>query len=182
MNCCVLCASCRHHIVGSPAVDDLCSFFFNQGTLLGLAMSMGFVDEEGNFPRSRAAFSVDALATMFGSVFGLSPVTSFIESGAGVEVGSRTGLTAVFCGIFFFLSIFFAPIIASIPPWYATCHCSVFIFVHCNKCLSSNILRATGGSLIIVGSFMASSLAKIKWYNISHAATAFVTGAYTLLV
>ena len=79
---------------------------------------MGFVDEEtGDFPASKQAFSVDALSTMFGSIFGLSPVTSFIESGAGVEAGSRTGLTAVFCGLFFFLSIFFAPIIASIPPW-----------------------------------------------------------------
>ena len=97
------------------------------------------------------AFTSDALATSFGSIFGLSPVTSYIESGAGVEAGSRTGLTAVFCGFYFFLSIFFAPIIASIPPW------------------------ATGGALIIVGAIMSKSLADIKWYNLSHAATAFLT-------
>jgi AGZA family xanthine/uracil permease-like MFS transporter len=54
-------------------------------------------------------------------------------------------------GFFFFLSIFFAPIIASIPPW------------------------ATGGALIIVGALMARSLAKVKWYDPAHAATAFVT-------
>jgi len=118
---------------------------------MGLVSSMGYVNEEGDFPRSRQAFAADALATMFGSIFGLSPVTSYIESAAGVEAGSRTGLTAVFCAFFFFLSIFFAPIIASIPPW------------------------ATGGSLIIVGALMAKSLAHVKWYDVSHAATAFIT-------
>ena len=59
---------------------------------MALASSMGYVDENGDFPKSKQAFAADALATMFGSLFGLSPVTSFIESGAGVEGGSRTGL------------------------------------------------------------------------------------------
>merc|ERR1712151_1325433 len=112
---------------------------------------MGISDENGDFPKSRQAFAVDALATMLGSLFGLSPVTSYIESAAGVEAGSRTGLTAVFCGIFFFFSIFFAPILASIPPW------------------------AIGGALIIVGCLMARSLAKIQWNVHSHAISAFVT-------
>jgi AGZA family xanthine/uracil permease-like MFS transporter len=115
-------------------------FLDTSGTLLAIASSMGCVDEKGDFPRSKWAFAADALATMFGSLFGLSPVTSFIESGAGVEAGSRTGLTAVICGFYFFLSIFFAPIIASIPPW------------------------ATGGALILVGALMARSLSQVKWY------------------
>jgi AGZA family xanthine/uracil permease-like MFS transporter len=126
-------------------------FLDTSGTLLALVSSMGFVDEDGDFPNSRAAFSVDAIATIFGSIFGLSPVTSYIESAAGVEIGSRTGLTSVVVAFFFFLSIFFAPILASIPPW------------------------ATGGSLIIVGALMARSLAKVKWDNPAHAITAFVT-------
>lgn len=103
--------------------------------------------------KSRAAFAADALATMFGSVFGLSPVTSYIESASGVEAGSRTGLTAVICGFYFFMSIFFAPIIASIPPW------------------------ATGGALIIVGALMCRSLGDIKWcesYNVMSASECFV--------
>jgi len=126
-------------------------FLDTSGTLLGLANAMGVIDEEGNFPRSRQAFAVDAISTMFGSLFGLSPVTSYIESGAGVEAGAKTGLTAVICAFYFFLSIFFAPIIASIPPW------------------------ATGGALIIVGSLMARSLDRVKWENPSHAISAFVT-------
>jgi AGZA family xanthine/uracil permease-like MFS transporter len=125
-------------------------FLDTSGTLLGLAHSMGVVDEQGNFPRSRAAFSADAIATMFGSIFGIPPVTSYIESGAGVEAGARTGLTACICGFYFFLSIFFAPIIASIPPW------------------------ATGGALIIVGALMCRSLGSIKWWDVTHAITAFL--------
>lgn len=123
----------------------------HQGTLLALASTLNLVDANGDFPRSRFAFSADALATIFGSIFSLTPVTSYIESGSGVEAGARTGLTAVIIGIYFFFSIFFAPIIASIPPW------------------------ATGGALIVVGALMSRSLAEIKWYNMTHAATAFLT-------
>lgn len=85
-----------------------------------MANSMGIVDEDGDFPGSRKAFSCDALATLFGSFFGMSPITSYIESGAGVEIGSRTGLTAVICAFYFFISIFFAPILASIPAYAGT--------------------------------------------------------------
>jgi AGZA family xanthine/uracil permease-like MFS transporter len=120
-------------------------FLDTSGTLLALADTLGYVDEDGDFPGSKWAFAADATATMFGSIFGLSPITSFIESGAGVQAGSRTGLTAVVCGFYFFLSIFFAPILASIPAW------------------------ASGGALIIVGAMMSRSLAKIKWYNPTHA-------------
>mmetsp|Transcript_5420 Transcript_5420/g.7100 ORF Transcript_5420/g.7100 Transcript_5420/m.7100 type:complete len:562 (-) Transcript_5420:65-1750(-) len=126
-------------------------FLDTSGTLLGLANSMGVIDDEGNFPKSRQAFAVDAFATMFGSIFGLSPITSYIESGSGVEAGAKTGLTAVICSFYFFISIFFAPIIASIPPW------------------------ATGGALVVVGALMARSLGKLQWNKVSHAVSAFLT-------
>lgn len=127
-------------------------FLDTSGTLLGLATSMKIIDQDTNdFPRSRWAFTADALATMIGSIFSLSPVTSYIESGAGVQAGSKTGLASVICGFYFFLSIFFAPLIASIPPW------------------------ATGGALIIIGALMCQSLTKVKWHDVSHAITAFIT-------
>lgn len=124
---------------------------YNQGTLLGLVSSLGYVDENGDFPRSRWAYSADGVATIIGSMFGLSPVTSYIESGAGVEAGAKTGLTAMIVAFYFFLSIFFAPVIASIPPW------------------------ATGGALVVVGALMARSLGEVKWHNPMHATTAFLT-------
>jgi AGZA family xanthine/uracil permease-like MFS transporter len=112
---------------------------------------MGIVDKEGKFPGMRAAFCSDSLSIVFGSIFGLAPLTAFIESGAGVEAGARTGLAAVFIAFYFFISVFFAPIVSNIPPW------------------------ATGGALIIVGSLMARSLGRIQWHNTVHAITAFIT-------
>lgn len=126
-------------------------FLDTSGTLLGIATSMGVVEDEGNFPKSTQAYSVDAISTMFGSIFGLSPITSYIESGAGVEAGAKTGLTAVICGFYFFIAVFFAPILASIPPW------------------------AIGGALIIVGALMARSLTKLNFNRISHAVSGFLT-------
>ena len=125
-------------------------FLDTSGTLLALVSSMGLL-KDGAFPKNKQAFAVDGAATVVGAFFGLSPVTCYIESGAGVEAGSRTGLTACFCGCFFFLSIFFAPIIASIPPW------------------------ATGGALIIVGALMTRSLRDVQWNDPAHAISAFLT-------
>mmetsp|Transcript_30322 Transcript_30322/g.64364 ORF Transcript_30322/g.64364 Transcript_30322/m.64364 type:complete len:579 (+) Transcript_30322:78-1814(+) len=126
-------------------------FLDTSGTLLGIVNSMGIIEEDGNFPKSTQAYAVDALSTMFGSIFGLSPITSYIESGAGVEAGAKTGLTAVICAFYFFISIFFAPILASIPPW------------------------AIGGALILVGALMARSLTKLNFNKVSHAVSGFLT-------
>lgn len=126
-------------------------FLDTSGTLFGLANQMDLVDEDGNFEGSTAAFSSDALATIFASIFGMSPVTSYIESAAGVEAGARTGLSSVFVAFFFFLSIFFAPILASIPPW------------------------ASGSALILAGACMCKSLLKVNWYDPVDGAAAMLT-------
>ena len=101
------------------------------GTLYSMARFSGVVDPDtGDFPRQTIAYSADAISITIGSLLGLSPITAFVESGAGIQEGGRTGLTAVTTGLLFFLSLFFAPIFASIPPW------------------------ATGGALILVGCMM----------------------------
>jgi len=126
-------------------------FLDTSGTLFGLANQMDIVDENGDFPGSKYAFSSDALATIFGSALGVSPATSYIESAAGVEAGARTGLSSVFIAFFFFLSIFFAPILASIPPW------------------------AAGPALILSGAAMTKPLLKVNWYDPCDAAAATLT-------
>ncbi len=73
--------------------------------------------DEADFPRSTVAFCVDALCISIGALFGVSPVTAFIESSAGIAEGGRTGLTAIVTGICFLISLFFSPLLASIPPW-----------------------------------------------------------------
>ncbi|KAF1809921.1 xanthine/uracil permease family protein-like protein [Eremomyces bilateralis CBS 781.70] len=121
-------------------------------TLYSMARFSGVVDQtSGDFPRSTIAYCTDAISISIGAVFGCSPVTAFIESGAGIAEGGKTGLTAMTCGICFFISIFFAPIFASIPPW------------------------ATGCTLIIVGCMMCRQITMINWRYIGDAIPAFVT-------
>lgn len=77
--------------------------------------------KDGDFPRSTIAYCTDAAFISIGALLGCSPVTAFIESGSGIAEGGRTGLTAIVAGLCFVVSIFFAPIFASIPPWATGC-------------------------------------------------------------
>jgi AGZA family xanthine/uracil permease-like MFS transporter len=91
-------------------------------TLYSMARFSGVVDPDtGDFPRSTLAYCTDAFCISIGALLGVSPVTAFIESGAGIAEGGKTGLTAMTCGICFLVSMFFAPIFASIPPWATGC-------------------------------------------------------------
>jgi adenine/guanine/hypoxanthine permease len=102
-------------------------------TLYSMARFSGVVDEDtGDFPRSTIAYCTDAFSISIGALFGTSPVTAFIESGAGITEGGRTGLTAITTGVCFLISLFFAPIFASIPPWVSTkpFHCCVHHLLH----------------------------------------------------
>ena len=74
-----------------------------------------------DFPRSTLAYCTDATFISVGALLGSSPCTAFIESGAGIAEGGRTGLTAIVAGLCFIVSIFFAPIFASVPPWATGC-------------------------------------------------------------
>ncbi|KAI0423029.1 purine transporter [Xylaria grammica] len=122
------------------------------GTLYAMARLANVVDPETHdFEGSTAAYMVDALSISIGSLFGCSPVTAFVESGAGIADGGRTGLTAMTTGICFFISVFFAPIFASIPPW------------------------ATGSVLVLVGSMMMPAAVDINWRYLGDAIPAFVT-------
>ena len=56
---------------------------------------------------------------------GTSTVTTFSEVNAGVAAGGRTGLTSVFCGIFFFIAMFLSPIARLVP----SCATATLIYV-----------------------------------------------------
>ena len=91
-------------------------------TLYSMVRFCGVVDPQSDdFPRSTLAYCTDAIFISIGSLFGSSPCTAFIESGAGIAEGGRTGLTAVVTGLCFVISVFFAPIFASVPPWATGC-------------------------------------------------------------
>jgi AGZA family xanthine/uracil permease-like MFS transporter len=139
-----------------PVLSALFTFFVidfldTSATLFSMAEMAGFTDKEGKFEGITQAYLVDGFATTMGAVFGTSPVTTYIESAPGILEGGRTGLTAVVVSFWFFLSVFFAPILASIPAW------------------------CTGSALIIVGAMMMKGLTKIKWEDPQECIPAFLT-------
>ena len=68
-------------------------------------------------------------------------MTSYVESSAGVEAGGRTGLTAIFIGLFFIFTTFLSPLALIVPA------------------------AATSGALIYVSILMLSGMEKLNWSN-----------------
>jgi AGZA family xanthine/uracil permease-like MFS transporter len=99
-----------------------------QGTLLGVASRANLIDNSGSIKNLDKALKADSTASVAGSFFGCSPVTSYVESSAGVEAGGRTGLTAITVGAFFLIAIFFSPL-ASMVPSYATAGALVYVAI-----------------------------------------------------
>lgn len=99
-------------------------------TLYSMVRFCGVVDKDGDFPRSTIAYCTDAAFISVSALLGSSPVTAFIESGAGIAEGGRTGLTAAVTGLCFIVAVFFAPIFASIPPWATGC---TLVLVSCQR-------------------------------------------------
>ncbi|KAK2592920.1 hypothetical protein QQS21_009365 [Conoideocrella luteorostrata] len=145
---------------GSQFVLALLAFLYVDiidatATLYSMVRFCGVVDtKDGDFPRSTLAYCTDAFFISVSSLFGSSPVTAFIESGAGIAEGGRTGITAIVTGLCFLFSIFFAPIFASLPPW------------------------ATGCTLVMVGCMMIRQITQVNWYYIGDVLPSFVVMAF----
>lgn len=96
-------------------ISDL---FDTIGTFIGTGKKSGIfkIDKDEEMPKNlEKALICDSSTTIIGSLLGTSNVTTYVESSVGIDAGGRTGLTAVFTGLFFGLSLFFAPIVASVP-------------------------------------------------------------------
>ena len=66
------------------------ALFDSVGTLVGVGEQAGLM-RDGTLPRAREALLADAVGTVAGAALGTSTVTAYIESGAGVAAGGRTG-------------------------------------------------------------------------------------------
>ena len=121
------------------------------GILYTMAELGGFVDDKGSFEGEYMAYLVDAGTTVVASTLGGSPVATYVESSAGLREGGRTGLTAVIVSFYFMLSLFFTPLLTSVPPW------------------------AIGPSLVMVGVLMMKVVKDIEWGNVKDAVPAFAT-------
>jgi len=126
------------------------NLFDTAGTLMGVATRAKLIDETGEVINLEKALKADSSSSVIGSFLGCAPVTSYVESSAGVEAGGRTGLTAVFVGVFFLIAIFFSPLAAIVPAY------------------------ATAGALIYVAILMLSGMEKLDWTNFTELLPALI--------
>jgi adenine/guanine/hypoxanthine permease len=93
----------------------LADFFDTMGTLVGVGKQAGYLTKDGELPEIRRPLLVDSVAAMAGGAASASSATTYIESGAGVGVGGRTGWASVVTGALFFPFLFVAPLIGMVP-------------------------------------------------------------------
>jgi len=126
------------------------NLFDTTGTLVGVATRANLLDENGEAESLDKALKADSGASIFGTFFGCSPVTSYVESSAGVEAGGRTGLTAVVVGILFILAMFLSPLASIIPAY------------------------ATAGALVYVAILMLGGMEKLNWSHVTELLPALI--------
>jgi adenine/guanine/hypoxanthine permease len=125
--------------------------FDSSGSLMGIAHQGRFLDKEGKLPRLRSALLPDGVGTFVGSLLGTSPTVVFIESASGIAAGGRTGLPVILVSILFLVSLFFEPLISSIPFF------------------------AIAPVLIIVGAMMMCAITELDWEDPSDYIPCFIT-------
>jgi AGZA family xanthine/uracil permease-like MFS transporter len=91
------------------------NFFDAMGTFTGLAREVNVADERGTFPRLRSALIVEGVGAIVGGATSSSSNTVFIESGAGIQEGARTGFANLVTGALFFAAMFVTPLASIVP-------------------------------------------------------------------
>ncbi|WP_113716531.1 NCS2 family permease [Arthrobacter dokdonensis] len=138
------------------AFSILLSIFFDaMGTMVGLANEAGTVDKDGNIPNVDRVLLVDAFGAIAGGGTSVSSNQIFVESGAGIGEGARTGLASVVTGLLLIVAMFFTPLISLVP------------------------FEAVAPALVVVGFMMVSQVGKIDWSDWGIGIPAFLT--FTLM-
>ena len=137
-----------------PAVLAFLSvgLFDISGVLLGMTELAGLKKPEDDKVEGAPAVFLSASAgSMFGAAFGCTSMIVYVESAAGITEGGKTGLTSVFIGLFFLLSIVFAPLMSSVPE------------------------AATAPVLMLIGAMMMGQAKQVDWNDMMQAVPAFLT-------
>jgi len=127
------------------------NFFDALGTLTGLSREAGLSDPQGTFPRLRAALTVEGIGAVAGGAASASSNTVYIESGAGIGEGARTGLANLVTGALFLAATFVSPLASIVPT------------------------EVAAAALVIVGAMMASQLRHIDLAEFSVALPVVLT-------
>ena len=134
----------------------LLSIFFDaMGTMVGLANEAKLVDKHGNIPGVDRVLIVDALGAVAGGAGSVSSNQIYVESGAGIGEGARTGIANIVTGLLFLVAMFFTPLISLVP------------------------FEAVAPALVVVGFMMVSQVGRIDWQDWGIAIPAFLT--FTLM-
>jgi AGZA family xanthine/uracil permease-like MFS transporter len=136
------------------------ALFDSVGTLVGVASQAGLM-RDGSLPRAREALLSDAIGTVAGAALGTSTVTAYIESGAGVAAGGRTGLTSLVTAALFLLSLFFYPLVRTIGGGLPNG--------------SATLYPTIAAPLILVGTLMLGGLRHVDWDDLTEAVPVFLT-------
>jgi AGZA family xanthine/uracil permease-like MFS transporter len=102
---------------------------------------------------------VDSAAAAAGGAMGVSSVTTYVESGAGVGAGARTGLASVVTGLLFALTIFFVPLIELVGQGAGP---------------EDSLHPAIAPALVMVGALMIRLVQGIDWERPEDAIPAFL--------
>jgi AGZA family xanthine/uracil permease-like MFS transporter len=136
------------------------ALFDSVGTLVGVGSQAGLM-RDGTLPRAREALLADAIGTVAGAALGTSTVTAYIESGAGVAAGGRTGLASLVTATLFVLSLFCYPLVRTIGGGYPVGTVTLYPVI--------------AAPLILVGTLMIGGLREVAWDDPTEAIPAFLT-------
>jgi adenine/guanine/hypoxanthine permease len=125
-------------------------FFDTAGTLTSVANVAGKIDSKGKVKDIEKAMMADSVGTVAGALMGTTTVTSYVESGAGVKAGGKTGMTSLVIGLLFLACIFFAPLATSLPK------------------------QIDGAALVFVSVLFVRNITDIEWDDIGEAAPAIL--------
>lgn len=127
------------------------NFFDAMGTMTGLSKEAGLADAKGNFPRLKSALIVEGVGAVAGGATSSSSNTVFIESGAGIGEGARTGFANMITGLLFILAMFITPLTSIVPS------------------------EVASAALVIVGALMMAQIRDIEWTEFSSTLPVFLT-------
>ncbi|MEN8006532.1 MAG: NCS2 family permease [Candidatus Krumholzibacteriota bacterium] len=125
--------------------------FDSVGTIVACSYEADLVAEDGTIAKLDRVLEADAISTIAGALLGTSTTTTYIESGAGIAAGARTGLANVVTAGLFLVALLFTPLIGMVPAF------------------------ATAPALIVVGVFMFRNVAVIDFRSFELGAPAFLT-------
>lgn len=147
-------------MIAAIFVFFLLALFDSVGTLVAVGGQAGFM-RDGTLPRAREALLADAIGTVAGAALGTSTVTAYIESGAGVAAGGRTGLASVVTALLFVLTLFFAPLVRMVGGGLSAGGATFYPVI--------------AAPLILVGTMMIGGLRHVAWDDPTEAIPAFLT-------